>query len=240
MKEQVEKLDVEIKEETVADIQKSNNIFLIKTKENEYEARTVLIATGSKRRKLNIPDEEKYLGKGVSYCATCDAALYKNKIAAVLGGSDAAAQSALLAAEYASKVYIIYRKEKLRAEPIHIENISKNRKIEVICNANVAKIEGNGFVKGVVLDNDYKGSKKLRVDGIFIEIGSVPSTGLAKSLGVEMNPENEIIVDEKSRTNVEGVYAAGDVTQSVLKQAVTACAQGAIAAYSAYKLLRRD
>jgi thioredoxin reductase (NADPH) len=193
---------------------------------------------GTVRRKLNVPGEENYLGKGVSYCATCDGPLFRDKTVIVVGGSDGACITAVQLAEYAKKVYVVYRKGKLRAEPWWVSRIKKNEKIEVIYNTNVKEILGNDFVEGVKLDNN----KQLKVEGVFIEIGGVPQISLIKNLGVKADEGNYIVVDSEQRTNIRGIYAAGDITTGSNKwsQIVTAVAEGSIAARSVFYDLKGD
>lgn len=212
-------------------------IFEINLRGKKYFAKTLILALGTKRRKLNIPGEKEFLGKGVSYCATCDATFFKDKKVAVIGGSDAAVTAALLLAQYAAKVFIIYRKESLRAEPIWVERAEEHEKIEVIRNTNIEKVQGDNLVKSVLLDTEYQGKKELAVQGVFVEIGAVPAVSLAKNLNVKTDERNMIMVNNKCETNIEGVYAAGDITSGFceLWQIVTAAAEGAVAATSAYK-----
>lgn len=235
LKEQVTNLNVKIINEEVKEIKK-NKLFTLSTSNNKYQTKTVILALGTKRRKLNIPTEDSFLGKGVSYCATCDAPLFKNKIVVVVGGSDSACMAAQLLTEYAKKVHIIYRREKLRAEPIRVEAVLKDKRIEVIYKANVKEIKGKNKVEELILDT----GKKLKVDGIFVEIGTVPIVVLAKKLNIVINKNNYIIVDATLMTNVPGVFAAGDITTSSnnLRQVVTAAAEGAISAQSAYTLIK--
>jgi thioredoxin reductase (NADPH) len=233
-KEQVEALGVKIVESEITRIAADGSFKLFDKQKNSFTAKALILATGTRRRKLNVSGEEKFLGKGVSYCAVCDAPLFRGKIVGVVGGNDSAAVSALLLAEHAKKVYIIYRKEKIRAEPINIEKVESNSKIEIINNANVTEIKGSNFVESVVLDN----GKEIGLDGVFIEIGTVPSLLLTHMLGVKTNEQGYIVVDNEQRTNIAGVFAAGDVTNQSLKQIITAAAQGAIAATSAYKYFR--
>lgn len=233
-KEHAKNLKAEIKEEEVKAIRKGKEHFIVTTSKNEYEAKTLVLALGTRRRKLNVPREERFIGKGVSYCVTCDAPFYRDKTVAVIGGSDSAAQAALIASEYAKKVFIIYRKEELRAEPINKERVHKNEKIEVIYNANVIEMSGRNFLESVKLDT----GRELRVDGLFVEIGLVPSGALAAGLGAKLNEKGEIIINRKSETNVPGVFAAGDVTDGFLKQAITASAEGCTAALSAYLYIK--
>ncbi|MBW2999628.1 FAD-dependent oxidoreductase [Candidatus Woesearchaeota archaeon] len=236
LKEQVDNLKVELKNETVAKIEKSENGFAVTTKEGNYEAKKILLALGTKKRKLNIPQEEKLLGRGISYCYTCDGFFFKEKIIGVVGGSDAAATAALYLADIGKKVYIIYRKDKLRAEPAWVKKIEENPKIEVVYKANVVEAKGEERLESVVLDN----GKELKLDGLFVEIGSVPSNVLAMQLGVKKNDKDSIIVDEKQETNVKGVYAAGDITtgSNGFRQIITAASEGAIAVEAIFSELR--
>jgi thioredoxin reductase (NADPH) len=210
-------------------------------KGGEFEAQTLIATTGTERRKLGVPGEKEYLGKGVSYCTHCDAPFFKGKTVAMIGGSGAAVGGAIHLSQFAQKVYILYRGKELRAEPIWVEEVLKNPKIEVIYNTNVTEILGDGAkVTGVKLDNPYKGSSELPLGGVFVEIGGVPASSFLLPLGVELDENGYVKVNEKMETNVHGVFAAGDfTTQSlILQQAITACAQGAIAASSGFKYLR--
>jgi len=236
MIEQVENLGVEIKNSYADSIKKIDSQFLVKTNSTEYKAKKIILATGTEKRKLGLKNEDKFLGKGVSYCATCDAAFFKNKVVGVVGGSNSALTAALLLSKFANEIYIIYRKNKFfRAEPKWVEEVERNEKIKSIFNANVIELVGENKLEYVKLDN----GEKLNLDGLFVEIGSIPSVKLAEELGIELE-ENHIKVDKKQRTNMEGVFAAGDVTNSPLKQIIVACAQGAIAANSAYEELRNE
>lgn len=208
--------------------------FTVKTLDGmEFKAKAVLFATGTMRRKLGVPGEKEFENKGVSYCAVCDGALFKNKTVAVIGGSDSAAKEALFLAEHASKVYIIHRGGAIRPEPINGERVSNNRKIELLLNRNIKEIFGDKLVKGV----RFKEGGELALDGVFIEIGATPNSELAKKLGVGVDEKGEVIIDVESKTNVPGVYAAGDVANRHFKQAITGAAEGVIAAFSAYEYI---
>ncbi|PIN77406.1 hypothetical protein COS79_00790 [Candidatus Woesearchaeota archaeon CG06_land_8_20_14_3_00_33_13] len=237
-KEQIKGL-VDIKQENIIEFKKKNN-FMITTKEEVYKSKAVIIASGTKRRKLNIKGEKEFLGRGVSYCATCDAAFFRDKTVGVVGGNDAAAMSALLLVEYSKKVFIIYRKERIRAEPLRISQLEKNKKVIIINNTKVIAINGNKMINSVTLDKEFNNSTELALDGLFIEIGSVPSTVLTKKLGIRLDEEGYIVVDSSQKTNVEGFYAAGDITTSSNKfrQIITAASEGAIAAHSVYEFLK--
>lgn len=227
---------LEVRQETVTDVFKyDSGCFRISTKSQTVKAKAVIFASGTKVRKLGVPGEEKFSGRGVHYCAVCDGYFYKNKTMAVIGGSDSAAQEALLLSDLAKKVYIIYRRDRLRAEPINRERVEKNPKIEIITNNNIKEIKGDKSVKSVLLDNPYKGSKELKLDGLFVEIGRIPLSDLAKKMGVKTNDIGEIITDKESKTNISGVFAAGDIVDSCFKQIITGAANSVIAAYSAYK-----
>lgn len=233
---------VEIKEEQVIGIKKSDEGFIIKTNKSEYKSKTLLFATGTKLKKLpeSVKGSKEFENKGISYCALCDGLLFKDKVVAVIGGSDSATKDALLLSEYAKKVYVIYRGEQIRPEPINLERVEKNKKIEIITKTNVKEIKGNETLTSVVLDLPYKGEKELKVDGVFVSIGHTALSDLAKQLGVELNNEGEIKINHmNSETNVSGVYAAGDVTDKPFKQLITGVADGCTAAYSAYEYIKK-
>jgi len=232
---------VTIKTEKAEEIEKLKTCFKVKTKKAEYKSKSLIFATGTKWKKLDVPGSGEFERRGVNYCALCDAPLYKNKVVAVIGGSDTAVKDASILAEHAKKVYIIYRKEKLRAEPIRIEEIEKNKKIEVIYETNLKEIKGEGIVNEVILDKPYKGSNSLKLDAIFVAIGHIVLSDLAKSIGVKTNEKQEIIIDHKnSKTNIKGVFAAGDVTDKDFKQLIIGVADGCTAAHSAYEYIKKE
>lgn len=226
---------VEIKSGTVKEVEKKGEDFIVKTSSETYTGSTIIFATGTKWKKLEKPGEEEFANKGVHYCALCDGYFYKDKVVAVIGGSDSAAKDALVLTQNAKKVYIIYRREKIRPEPINYERVMNNPKIEIINNTNITEILGDTSVKKVKLDNPYNGSDELELEGVFVAIGHIVLSDLAKPLGVELNQKNEIKIDRNAKTNVEGVYAAGDVVDTGFKQAITGVAEGVLASYSAYQ-----
>ena len=232
---------VTLKEEKATEVKQSNNKFSVKTNEATYLGKTILFATGTKWRKLEVPGAKEFENRGIAYCALCDSPLFKNKIVAVIGGSDSAAKDAMVLAEHAKKVYIIYRGEKIRPEPINYERIMANKKIEIINNTNVLEVKGKQFVEKVILDKPYKGSKELELQGVFVAIGHIIISELAKSIGVKTNDKGEIILDHKtSETNIPGVFAAGDVTDKPFKQLITGVADGCTAAFSAYEYVSKN
>ncbi|MEK6957722.1 MAG: FAD-dependent oxidoreductase [archaeon] len=237
LKEHVKANEVQIIDAKVIDVEKKGKPeFIVKTKREEYSAKTILFATGTSRKRLNVPGEKEFENKGVSYCAVCDGAFFKNKVVGVVGGSDSAAKEALFLSEHASKVYIIYRGDKIRPEPINGERVQRAKKIEVLTKKNVSEIFGDKNVKGV----KFMEGGLLAMDGVFIEIGATPNSELAKKLGVKVNKIEEIIIDESSKTNVGGIFAAGDVCNRHFKQAITGAAEGVIAAFSAYEFINNN
>lgn len=243
MEEHVKDIGVEVKYgkvEGLAAKGERGELFEIKSAEGGvYTAKKLILAMGSEKRKLGLKGEEKFLGKGISYCAVCDAAFFKGKTVGVVGGGDAALTAALLLSEYAKKVYLIYRQEKFfRAETAWVEQVEKNKKIETVFKANVAELKGEpndngGRLEGVKLDT----GRELKLEGLFVEAGGTPNTELARQLGVEL--EGRFIkVDKEQKTNVAGVLAAGDITNNPLKQIITAAAEGAIAATAVSKEIR--
>ncbi len=243
MREHLEEEGGQIIQKTVQEIKRKDGLFQIITADQKtYKTKAVLLATGTKRRKLNLPREEALLGKGVSYCATCDALFFKNKRVAVVGGSDAAHTASLLLAETSKKVFQIYRKGSLRGTPAWIEQVKNNRKIEIIYETNITELIGENRLKSIKIDNSYKGKKTLDVSGLFIEIGSEPEKKLAQALNLKTDSKNYVKVNTDQSTNIKGVYAAGDLTtgSNKFRQALTACSEGAIAANSIYKYLKTN
>ncbi|MGI5825843.1 MAG: NAD(P)/FAD-dependent oxidoreductase [Patescibacteria group bacterium] len=239
---QVQSLGAKILSEQVVEVNKTENGFEALTESGKkLQGKTIIATTGMERRKLGVPGEKKYLGRGISYCTNCDAPFFKNKIVAIIGGSDAAVSGALHLSAIAQKVYIIYRKDQLRAEPVWVEQVLADPKIEVIYNTNVTEILGDDCkVTGVRLDNPYQDSETLNLDGVFVEIGGIPVSGFLAPLGVELDESGYVCVNEKMETIVPGVFAAGDFTTQglILQQAITAAAHGAIAASYAFKYVR--
>lgn len=234
-RDHINSLDIPYITDEIKEIRKEKDIFVLKSFFQTFRAKTILMATGSERRKLNIPGEEKYSGNGVSYCATCDGPFFKDKKVAVIGGSDSAAKEALFLAKHAKCVYIIYRRDEIRAEPINKQRVFETENIELLYNTNIIEIEGDDSVKSVVFDS----GEEFEVDGVFIEIGSIPNSSLAENIGVKTNKKREIIINRKSETNIPGVYAAGDVANAPFKQAITGTAEGVVAAYAVFDYLKK-
>lgn len=241
-KEHAEKLGAELVVSEAIDVGKKGENFVVKTKDKEHEGKAVILATGSKKRKLGLPKEEEMTGKGVAYCATCDAMFFNDKIVGVAGGGNSAVKSALLLAEYAKKVYLVYRREKkdMRAMPYWVKKAEENDKIEMIFRSVPKEIKGKEKLESVVFEKDGK-DLEIKMDGLFVEIGTDPENSLAKKLGVSLDEQGKIKVEKDMSTNVEGVFAAGDITNGSngMEQIVTSCAEGSIAAESAYNYVKK-
>lgn len=216
--------------------------FKVTTTSGEYVGKTLLFATGTKHRKLEAPGEKELENKGVSYCALCDGAFFKNKIVCVVGGGDSAAKEALFLSEHASKVYIIVRKDVLRAEPINAKRVEQNPKIEVLYKSEIEEILGSQSVEKIRFkagEGKYSG-QDLEMQGVFLAIGHDAQTELAEHLGVALNDKKEIIINRRTETNLKGVFGAGDCCDTEFKQAITGSAEGVTASYYAFHICTTD
>ncbi|MFC1616570.1 NAD(P)/FAD-dependent oxidoreductase, partial [Patescibacteria group bacterium] len=233
----------EIKSERVQNVEKnSESGFKVTTGSNEYEGKTILFATGTEHKKLGVPGEKELENKGVSYCALCDGAFFKEKTVCVVGGGDSAAKEAIFLSEHCKKVYLIVRKDYLRAEPLNAERIDKNDKIEILFKHQIEEIIGTDGVEKIKFkpgEGTHSG-KELQMEGVFMAIGHNAQTDLAKELGVELNDRGEIKINRRSETNLKGVFAAGDCSDTEFKQAITGSAEGVTASYYAYQLCNID
>ncbi|MGB1749025.1 MAG: NAD(P)/FAD-dependent oxidoreductase [Dehalococcoidia bacterium] len=241
-KEQVDNLDTPTEYSNLVSVEKKGDAFhCVLENGTEIEAITVILAVGRERRKLHLPKEEEWTGRGVSYCSTCDAPLYRNKAAAaVVGGGNAAVEGAVLLAKYAETVYLIYRRgEFTRPEPILLKVLDQTQNVKVLFNTEVSELIGSddSGLTAIRVNNPWEGKDVLEVDGLFVEAGADPRLDIPNQLGLEINQDTgEVHVDKGLNTSVEGVYAAGDLTDGTeLKQTITAAAQGAIAALSSYQ-----
>ena len=235
--EQAKRFGCEIKSEEVIDIKKEKE-FLIKTHNNQYTSKALIIATGSTPKKAGFEGEEEFIGKGVSYCAVCDGFFYKDKIVAVIGGGDTALEEALYLSKIAKKVYLIHRRSKFRAAPLTQKKVFETENIEIIFDSTVKKVLGNQFVEGIIL-NSNNTEKELKVDGIFVFVGMKVNNELVKDL-VELNKWGEVKVNLKMQTSLPGLYAAGDIREDSVKQVVAAAGDGATAAINAIKYIEGE
>ncbi|MSR87220.1 hypothetical protein EXS70_03550, partial [Candidatus Peribacteria bacterium] len=203
------------------------------------EGKTVILATGSAKRHLGVTGEEEFSGKGVTYCATCDAFFFKNKNVAVIGGGDSAVEGAAIAAQVAKTVYLVHRRKEFRAEPYWVEKVKARKNVVMVLENQLKEIHGDAKVKSITLEKPFNGSNTLNLDGVFIEVGSNPSTELGKQVGAELDAKGYLKVDAAMKTNIPGFFGAGDVTNGshYFAQFVTAAGEGSIAANSAFNFL---
>lgn len=238
MQDHVKAIGVEIKLDEIKTIEKQDDRFILFTNKDKFETKTIILAMGLAPRRLAIAGEKEFAGKGVSYCANCDAPLYKNKIVGVVGGGNAALDAAEVLSKIAKKVYLIHRSEKFAAFDGLVDEIKTRENIEILLNSEVKEITGGDKLEKLkVFDSKENATTELDADGLFIEVGRIAHTDLVENL-VERDARGQIIVNEKCQTSTEGVFAAGDVTQIEYKQITTATGQGTIAALAAYQYLQ--
>lgn len=240
-KKQLKANELEINQDEVKAIEKTNDTFLIKTvSQKTYESISVIVTSGAQSRKLNVPGEEEFEGKGVSYCSLCDGPVFRDKTVAVVGGGNNGFESALFLSNYVKKAYILEYSDKANADEENQELVSKEKGIEIITNAKVLKIEGKVFVNSITYEDlTSKREKTLEVNGVFVEIGYIPSTSFVGDL-VELNDKREVVFDPKTMaTKTPGLFSAGDCNVSKYKQIVMASGEGAVAALSAYEYIKR-
>jgi thioredoxin reductase (NADPH) len=239
----VKKYNVPIIQDEVVDMYRKDKLWCVKTaSEKELCGYAVIIAVGSEKRKLNVKGEEEFSGRGVSYCATCDGPLFKDKIVAVVGGGNSALTSAIYLASLASKVYLIHRRDEFRAFRVYVEKALNNPKIEILKNSVVKEIIGDNRVRAIRIENRVTGEERvIEVDGVFIEIGLKPPREFFEKIGLEVDETGHAVVKVDRSTNLEGVFVAGDAAGGPYKyrfeQIITAAADGAIAADAAFKYI---
>lgn len=234
----VDKFKTEIVNSQVKSIELNGDKKTVVTEKGTYEAKTLILAMGATHRKLGIPGEEKLLGMGVSYCATCDGAFFRGKTVAVAGGGDVALEDALFLARGCEKVYLIHRRDEFRGARILQEKVKETPNIELMLSCNVTEIRGEGQVSSVLVhDKKTESDRELEVQGIFIAAGTEPNIALVKGL-LEQDERGYILAGEDTRTSVEGVFAAGDVRAKQLRQVITAAADGANAVTSVEQYIR--
>ncbi|MFA7252575.1 MAG: FAD-dependent oxidoreductase [Candidatus Paceibacterota bacterium] len=226
--------------EKVTAVSKKEDNFEIKTAKNSYSAKAVLITTGSQRKKLNIVGADKYEGKGIVYCATCDAPLFGDKNVVVIGGGNSAFESAIQLFDYCKSVTLINRRNEFRADPITVQKASENPKLKILKNTIPVEVKGDNFVKSLVVKNlETNEQTELAIEGIFVEIGHIPSTSFAKDL-VETTPEGNIKIDHKTqRTSLSGIWSAGDCTDGLYQQNNIAVGDAIKALEDIYRWLKK-
>ena len=236
MEEQARRLGTEIINGDIISVDKSGDIFSVKMDGAVIESRSVIVAAGASHRKLGVPGEKEFMGRGVSYCATCDGAFYKDRITVVIGGGDVALEEAHFLTRFSSRVYLVHRRENFRGADILQKRVLLSDKIVPVYNSVVESVNGNEAVRSVSVKNLVTGKKEIiNTDGVFVFIGYDPNTAF---LDAELlNGSKEVEVDINMRTKVEGLFAAGDIRSGSKRQIVMACADGATAAMSAYDYL---
>lgn len=225
-------LGADIRFESIDSVSFNNKIKSVTTNNGTYEAKTVIIANGAKRRLLECKGEKELTGKGVSYCATCDGAFFKNKDVAIVGGGNTALEDCLFLSNICNKVYLIHRRDKFSGDKLLVNSIKSKSNIQILYNYAVQKINGDKTVSSIEIKNLQDNSvQALDLSGIFIAIGYVPDNSIFK--GIEVDKVGYIISDENCKTNIEGIYVAGDSRTKILRQIITAAADGAVAAFQA-------
>ncbi|MBM3236862.1 thioredoxin-disulfide reductase [Candidatus Poribacteria bacterium] len=238
MQAQAEHFGTEILFDTVTEVTFSQQPYRIKTYEPEFSAKSVIICTGASHRKLNVPGESEFAGRGVSYCSTCDGFFFQNRSVVVVGGGDTAVEETLFLTRFASEIYLVHRRDRLRASSILQERILNHEKVKFIWNSVVEEIQGNEKgVTAVRLKNVKTNEETLHpTEGVFIFIGHIPNTEIFKGQ-IELNEQGYIITDKRQHTSVPGVFAAGDVQDHIFRQAITSAGTGAAAAIEAEKYI---
>lgn len=231
-------LGAEIVFEKATNIEVKDEIKIVKTTDNEYQGKAIIIATGTDNRKLGVEKEEEFIGKGISYCATCDGAFFKGKDVAVVGGGNIAIEDVLYLADIVNKVYLIHRRDSFRADPKDVDKLKDKNNVEFVYNSNVSKLNGENFLESITVINNDKEERDIPVSALFIAVGRIPENENFKEL-IEMNETGYIISDEECHTNVDGIFVAGDNRIKKLRQLVTATSDGAVAATEAIKYLNK-
>ena len=232
--EQVKDLGADFKFETVVRIDEEKNVI---TSKNTYQAKAIILATGAENRKLRLENEENLIGKGVSYCATCDGNFYKNKVVAVVGGGNTALEDAVYLSNIASKVYLIHRRDSFRGEETYVDELRKQENVEYILNANIVKINGEDKIESIDVKNIDGNIQTIVIDGLFIAVGQEPKNEIFKNI-IEIDKNGYIISEDGVHTSQKGIYVAGDARVKTLRQLTTAVSDGAVAATTAIKEMR--
>ena len=233
LQKQAEDLGVEIEYDEITHIAPSDGTFMLASEDDEYKARSVIIATGTKPRKLNLANEDELVGRGVSYCATCDGGFYKGKAVAVNGGGNSALHEALYLSDICEKVYLVHRRDEFRADAALVDKVKAKDNIELVLNANITKLNGEKHLESIETDNGHT----INVEGLFVSIGRIPNAaGLVDGLNLV---DDYVDSGEDCKTNIPGIFVAGDVRTKELRQLVTATSDGAIAATAAINFLSK-
>ena len=238
MLKQVKRFGAEVKFDDVTGVDFSVRPFRVKAGEDEYLAESVIVATGANAKWLGLPEEKRLIGRGISSCAPCDAFFFKDKKVVVVGGGDSAMEEALVLVKFASEVTVIHRRDQLRASKIMQRRVQENKKISFIWDTVIEEVLGKEVVEGLRLKNIKTGeSVRMPIDGVFVAIGHTPNTKFLEGSGIELDEKGYVKIHDGSRTNIEGVFVAGDVHDHVYRQAITAAGAGCKAAMDAERYL---
>lgn len=233
---QAKNLGAEIEFERVLSIKDSDKEKVVLTSENSYKTKAIIIATGSENKKLGLLNEEELIGKGISYCATCDGAFYKNKVVAVVGGGNTALEDALYLSDIAGKVYLIHRRDSFRGEESTLSRLKTKGSVEFVLNHTIEKLNADKKIKSIEIADKDGNLRTLEVDGLFVAVGRVPENQAFSKL-IDLDESGYIVAGEDCHTNIDGIYVAGDNRTKNLRQLVTAVSDGAIAATEAIKFI---
>lgn len=224
--------------EKIVEIQKNTNIIKLKTDKNNYRTKSLIICSGTTYRKLGVPGEDNYIGKGISYCSICDGMLFKGRDVLVIGGGNSAVSHALHLKDIGVNVKLVHRRDELRAQK-YLQDKIEEEKIPIIWNTIVKEIKGDMFLKSVILQNrETNIEEEMEISGLFLAVGEKPNSDIATDIGVNIDEMGYIITDKNQKTNIKNVYAAGDITGGV-KQLIVACGEGAVAAVNVYEELKK-
>lgn len=236
---QVKELDIELKIEEVIQINNLEEYKEVKTKKNVYKGKSIIIASGAKNRKLGLTNEDNLIGKGISYCSTCDGMFFKNKVVALFGGGVNAIDDALYLSNIVEKLYVVYRQKEFKFDSINLEKLKEKKNVEFILNSTITNVSGIDKLESITItDNDTKNNSELTVDGLFIAIGHIPVSDICKNI-IDTNNVGYIIANEDCKTNVEGIFCAGDIRVKEVRQLTTAASDGTVAAINACKYLNK-
>ncbi len=235
--EQAADLGAEIRFVKAVGIELENNKKIVKTNKGDIEAKVVILATGASNKKLGIDRESEFLGKGVSYCATCDGAFFKNKDVAVVGGGNTALEDALFLSNYCKKVYLIHRRDSFRAEQKFVDELKQKKNVEFVLNSNVSKLIGTKLLEEIEVTNTNCKKTNLKVGGLFVAVGQVPGNGAFENI-INLDSFGYVSADESCKTNVDGIFVAGDARTKQVRQLTTACSDGTTAAIAAINYLK--
>ena len=235
--EQAADLGAEIRFVKAVGIELENNKKIVKTNKGDIEAKVVILATGASNKKLGIDRESEFLGKGVSYCATCDGAFFKNKDVAVVGGGNTALEDTLFLSNYCKKVYLIHRRDSFRAEQKFVDELKQKKNVEFVLNSNVSKLIGTKLLEEIEVTNTSGKKTNLKVSGLFVAVGQVPGNGAFENI-INLDSFGYVSADESCKTNVDGIFVAGDARTKQVRQITTACSDGTTAAIAAINYLK--